>query len=144
MQEIELDEWRHSEKMDAMTTTYLRHPEKANEIGTCAQSLLNPTPISRTSHLQEQELKIQKQREQLNSFMMDLGYADCTIKHNNCQGVIHHNLNSGSWLLQRDEFREWSSAGNGVSSGLLWVGGKRESLRISIFSLRKRLNNCPS
>jgi predicted acylesterase/phospholipase RssA len=49
MQDIELNEWQHLEKMDAMTTAYLRRPEKAIEIQRCAEILLNPTPISRTS-----------------------------------------------------------------------------------------------
>jgi hypothetical protein len=49
MQDIELDEWQYSERMDAMTTVYLRRLEKAREIQRCAGSLLNPTPISRAS-----------------------------------------------------------------------------------------------
>ena len=36
--------------MDAMTTAYLSREEKAEEICSCAKSLLNPTPISRMSH----------------------------------------------------------------------------------------------
>ena len=47
MQDIELGEWRQVEKMDAVTTAYLRRP--AIEIQRCAESLLNPVPISRTS-----------------------------------------------------------------------------------------------
>jgi hypothetical protein len=49
MQDIELDEWRDSEKMDAVTMRYLKRPERAKEIQACAQSLLNSTPIPRTS-----------------------------------------------------------------------------------------------
>jgi len=50
MHDIKLDEWQHLEEMDAMTTAYLSREEKAEEIRSCAKSLLNPTPISSTLH----------------------------------------------------------------------------------------------
>jgi antirestriction protein len=47
MHDIELDEWKHLEKMDAMTTRYLSAKETAENIRSCAKSLLNPTSVSR-------------------------------------------------------------------------------------------------
>ena len=45
VQDIKLNEWKESEKMDAMTTSYLSRKDKAEELQACARSLLNPSPL---------------------------------------------------------------------------------------------------
>jgi hypothetical protein len=42
MQELELDDYKETEKMRALTTDYLRKLGSGNEVGRCAQSLLTP------------------------------------------------------------------------------------------------------
>lgn len=91
----------------------------------------------RFRYLQDQELRTreleeEKQREKLNRFMKQLDYANCTTKHAQSQDAIHRNLDPGRWLLQRDDFREWSSGGTDTPSGLLWAYGKGTLFRVAI------------
>ena len=45
LQHVKLNEWKESEKMDAITTSYLSRKDKAEESQACARNLLNPSPL---------------------------------------------------------------------------------------------------
>lgn len=45
LQDVKLNEWKESEKMDAMTTSYLSRKDKAEKLRACARNLLNPSPL---------------------------------------------------------------------------------------------------
>jgi len=42
MQDLQLDEWKETEKMKALTTDYLAHAENGDGLTRCAKSLLDP------------------------------------------------------------------------------------------------------
>ena len=45
LQELEMDEWKETEKMRALTTEYLRKVGTGQEVKRCAESLLRPDEI---------------------------------------------------------------------------------------------------
>jgi hypothetical protein len=56
-------------------------------------------------------------------FLALLPYEDCHTKHEDCLSVLSPENNSGSWLLNREEFLDWVYK---PPDGILWVHGKRE------------------
>ena len=47
MQDIEIEEWKQMEKMDAMAMDYLSLAESAEQVERCARALIKSSPVSR-------------------------------------------------------------------------------------------------
>ena len=74
-----------------------------------------------TDHADKREHHRDKEQKKLDDFMKSLNIVDPAPKHVLSQDTIRPDDNPGGWLLQRNEYKEWST-----SYGLLWVNGKRE------------------
>lgn len=50
MQDLQLDEWKETEKMRALATEYLSHPVSGGQVTRCALSLLYPDENCQSLH----------------------------------------------------------------------------------------------